>query len=350
MKVQKITLPDKLDFEQALDFSVALNCVPFAEVYLFNVQWVSTVRPFGMLMTSALLRDFMQRRINAAHEKKPIFKITNYSENVPAHSYAAHVGFFRSWGVPYGYAPGEAWGSSTYKPIKDLSIKNISEKASEEMVHPGEIMEEAAREFATFLGHWQDDDVIETLTYAIREIIRNVFEHSQAERIWLVGQYWPTYDSVEISILDQGVGVYQTLRSNPKLVVENYENALHLAVQPGVSGKLVGKKRRRSLEDDQWANSGYGLYVTSKLCQRGGSFSIASGEKALYLSPSNAKFYDCIFQGTALRMMLRVSTISKLKKSLQLIISEGREIAKNSEFGGNLTASMITSMLSRWVK
>ncbi len=274
--------------------------------------------------------------------------IANFDQSVPAHGYAAHVGFFRSWGAPFGYAPGEAKGSPTYKPIRELSPESIQAKASELAIPCGEVIELASKDFAAFLGQWQNDNVVETMAYAIREIIRNSFEHSSAQSIWLVGQYWQFYDAVEISILDQGVGVLNSLRMNSKLKVNDHENALYLAIQPGVSGKFVGEKPRKTLTKDVWANSGYGLYVTSRLCQKGGRFSIVSGNKALFMNDVGAKFYKCQFKGTALRLVLKVSTIDSLSESLKKIISDGRAIARKTMPDANLTASMITSMLSDW--
>jgi hypothetical protein len=348
MSRQIVLLPSSLDYLEVLKFSLDIIDIDDADEYIFDVSAVQKVRPFGMLMCSALLKQFIANKRKCSLGSAPRFKISNFDQNVPAHGYAAHVGFFRSWGAPFGYAPGEASGSSTYKPIKELSAENIQAKSIELMIPYGEVIELASKDFAAFLGQWQNNDVIETLTYAIREIIRNSFEHSTARSIWLVGQYWQSYDAVEISILDQGIGVLDSLRLNPKLQIYDHENALHLAILPGVSGKLVGNKRRKGLANDTWANSGYGLYVTSRLCQKGGRFSIVSGNRALSMHEGGVNFYNCQFNGTALRLVLKVSAIDKLSGTLKQIISEGRAIAKKTLPSANITASMITSMLSDW--
>ena len=143
-----------------------------------------------------------------------------------------------------------------------------------EYVHHGEIIEGEARRIAYMLTRSDDGAITETLTYAVREIMRNVVEHGQASHIWYAAQYWPTKNKVEVSILDEGVGLLPSLSRNPRLHVDSNQKAIILALQPGVSG-IPKEKRRRS--DGGWVNSGYGLFMTSSLCQAGGDFTICNG-------------------------------------------------------------------------
>ncbi|WP_243439793.1 hypothetical protein [Fundidesulfovibrio soli] len=344
-----IQLPQVVDFKEALDFSLVFCSTPSAQDYVFDLSLVKQMRPFGMLLTAALIRSFIASK--QQETESPVrFHVANFDQSKPAHGYAAHVGFFRSWGAPYGSTPKTEGGNSSYKPIRELSVTNIISISRELKAHPGEIVEAASKEFACFLGVGSNPDIVDTLTYAIREIIRNVFEHSKAESVWLAGQYWPTYQRIEIAILDQGVGITKTLKNNPKIVIIDDENALNLAIRPGVSGKLIGDKQRRHDKDDPWANSGYGLYVTSRLCQNGGKYIIASGGKALILEGQNASFAKCQYNGTAIMMQLNLANVNNLQQCLKDIVKEGRQIARGNDFKGNLTASMITTNLSEWIK
>jgi hypothetical protein len=144
-------------------------------------------------------------------------------------------------------------------------------------------------------------------------------------------------------VLDEGMGVRQALSGNPELEVVDDSNALHLAIQPGVSGRLSGEKLKQ--KDKIWENSGYGLFITSSLCRQAASFLICSGTKALVLEPDSANFEDTVYKGTALRMVLDTSMISDLDKSLDKIGSEGERLAKGSLIPGNLSASRISRIL-----
>jgi hypothetical protein len=67
----------------------------------------------------------------------------------------------------------------------------------------------------------------------------------------------------------------------------------------------------RKQEDTIWANSGYGLYVTSTICQMGGDFLICSGKEALIVRKNKHLTRETNLNGTAIRMRLKVFSINK---------------------------------------
>jgi hypothetical protein len=156
--------------------------------------------------------------------------------------------------------------------------------------------------------------------------MRNAVEHSESEEFEYCGQYWPAKETVEVAILDCGIGVHKSLSANPTLKISSEDHALRLALLPGISGKTSGGGKIE--EYDHWANSGYGLYLTSRLCAVGGSFFICSGKRGLLRKDEKVKYYDCSFQGTALRMVLHTSSISDLKGCLRRLRKEGEEVAR----------------------
>lgn len=218
--------------------------------------------------------------------------------------------------------------------------------AIDEGVYSGELVEKTASEISGLLVQKRDGEVFDTLVYALREIMRNSVEHSNANRILICGQCQPAYDSVEFAILDEGVGIYDSLRRNPKLEVSCCENALDLSVQPGVSGTFIGSKRRKSLSHSEWDNSGYGLYVVSRLCQKGGFFALTSGNKSLSMGQKGIKFFDASHNGTAILLKFNLSKISELKSNLKSIIADGREIASKSTATSSTKASLMTKKLA----
>ena len=93
----------------------------------------------------------------------------------------------------------------------------------------------------------------------------------ELETIWLAGKYWPHKGNiVEIAILDEGVGIMQTLSEHPGIRVNNDADALLLSLEPGLTGNQFAYG-----SDDPWRNTGYGLFMTSSICQKGGDFSAA---------------------------------------------------------------------------
>lgn len=257
------------------------------------------------------------------------------------------MGFFKSFGLDHGSEPGAASGSKTYIPLTRLTVNRIRSEAREEYVHHGEVIERESERIAGVLTRHSNCDVMETLTYAIREIMRNVVEHGDTSHIWYAAQYWPTKNKVEIGILDEGIGLMNSLKKNPKLNISSNSQALFLALQPGVSRV---QKKQRLKSDGEWVNSGYGLYMTSSLCQIGGSFFVSSGNTALKLSGDTSEFMDCSFTGVAVRLVMDTSKILRLNDTLDILRREGEKIA--SELGNKdveLTASKMSRMLKKGV-
>lgn len=161
------------------------------------------------------------------------FTALNYKD----HTYAAHMGFFQAFGLTHGNTPGQASGSSTYIPLTLLNVAAIQQEAAQRSVNPGDIIEEKASQIAQLLIRQPEGNLVDTLTFSIREIMRNVVEHSGSEFIEYCGQYWPSQNMVEVAILDVGHGVRFGLRNNPYLNIASDRDALHLALLPGISGK-----------------------------------------------------------------------------------------------------------------
>lgn len=194
------------------------------------------------------------------------------------------------------------------------------------------------------LSRKNSGDLYDTLVYSFREIMRNVVEHSNAEQFAFCAQYWPTYSKVEAAIIDRGDGLTRTLKRNPNLDIESDHDSLNFALMPGISGRAFkGAPKQRG----NWANSGYGLYMTSRLARQGGSFFIASGETGMYLSEEKRRHLETPFQGVALNLSFNVDRLSELKSSLSRFRDEAAEIAGKYKYGKNLKASVASVMLRR---
>jgi hypothetical protein len=221
----RVMVPSWDNPNRSLEFGGELARLEVAESYEFDFQNVSFVTPGWLLVVGEALRALRDAR--PASKRRVI--------NFKHLGYAAHVGFFRYFGMSYGLAPSEAAGSSTYVPITETKIADIKEEAFKGFLHPGQIIEDHARHLARLLSRQEDGAVVDTLTYSIREIVRNVVEHSGSPSYTFAAQYWPGQNSTELAVADSGCGILSSLKENPKLQVENDLDALKLAMLPGVN-------------------------------------------------------------------------------------------------------------------
>lgn len=327
------SLPSRLDIDGAVHAAHSLKNLPEVNLYRLDFSNLKFVEPFGMIYFAIQLRQFRQ----ANPQRK--FKAEHYKN----HGYAAHMGFFKTFGLDFGNDPGEASGSIQYVPITCLTLSDLEREASSQYEDERETIERRSMTLASVLVRQDDGPLHETLSYSLREIFRNVFEHSEADVIWYAAQYWPENGWVELCVLDEGLGIRASLERNPHLTINSDLDALQLAMLPGISGVAFkgGPKQRK----DAWANSGYGLFMTSQLCQRGGSFAIISGQGGVQMQSDVQSQFACSFHGTAIRMKFYVPQIAELNKALEELRHLGADIAGTLKQSANITASMSSRML-----
>jgi hypothetical protein len=184
--------------------------------------------------------------------------------------------------------------------------------------------------------------LFDVLSYSIREVMRNVFEHSEGPYLYYCAQYWSKSNRVEFAVADFGIGVRRGLACNPNFRFDTDKEAIEYSLLPSVSGKT--HLRRMS---DNWFNSGYGLYMTNRLARNGGNFVLASGKTAVHLSRRTKSNYDTSFPGTILRFNLDVSEIGSVRDRLIQFKKEGYEIAKKIAGTGNRPPSAMSLLLRR---
>ncbi len=321
MKEYTITIPRRRDLRASLSWASSLFSSPRADKYYIDFKDMEWIEPFTLLFLSSNIQRF--EAMNSESEFLP--------KNFQQHTYAAHMGFFKALQIDFGNNPGAAQGSSNYLPITIFSIRELQKKADHKAMPTGQLLEDHATELARLLTQEARSNLVDTLTYALREIMRNAVEHSESDNFLYCGQYWSKRNTVQVAILDNGVGVRNALSNNPNLRIISDDHALRLSILPGITGKL----HRSKIEDyDDWDNTGYGLYLTKRLCTKGGSFFLCSGNKGLYSKAAeNDKYLNTSFKGTALRMILDKNSISSLKTALKQFRVEGEEMAKKFRDG-----------------
>ncbi|MBB6591197.1 hypothetical protein ACYT85_15230 [Ralstonia solanacearum] len=337
MKITKtIVMPSSLELQTALTFSSNIATLEEADEYIFDFKNTRNTEPFGMLLVASQIRRLIRLRPKAS------VRCSNFKHM----TYAAHMGFFQSFGLDHGKAPGEATGSSRYIPIRIFDCPSLEREAAQKGIEVGEEIEETSGQMASILCGESSGPIHETLTYSMREVMRNVIEHSESQRFGICAQYWPSKNRVEVALLDQGIGLRQSLSANPHIDTSNDRNAINYALMPAISGKAF--KGARSKKKGPWANSGFGLYMTNRICRNGGNFFIATGNSGLLLTSGKEgkKWYDCNLIGTAIRMTVKTDQLPSLKESLSKYKKEGYEFQKRYREIVSIDPSAASLMLS----
>jgi len=332
-----IRVPENLTAFTVFPFCKLLQAQRPTEGLVFDFSQTKTVEPFGMLVTASEIA-----RCVAAHPEAK-FSCRNY-KNMP---YAAHMGFFKAFGFDFGREPGEAFGSRNYIPLTYFNSSELRSAAARHGLDVGDEVESQSKRLSETLAGADQGDLFETLFYSIREIMRNVVEHAQVEEFGVCAQYWPTKGRAEVAIVDRGIGLRESIKANPHIDASTDKSAINYALMPAVSGKAF-KGTRRLEKRGPWTNSGFGLYLTSRICRNGGNFFISSGNTGMILTSGKEgkRYYDTSLTGTAVRMTIRTENLDSLKNALARYRADGLEIQKKYKEIVQIDPSSASLMLS----
>ena len=309
---------------------------PDCEELVLDLKRIGWTPPFAMLMLSRSIRRLATERRETTN-----VKLCNHQTL----QYAAHMGMFRDCGLRGATFPfGPPKGSKNYVPISLFRTTTVTRQAAEEGLDPGDIIERKSIELAEVLTQKRDSDAHETLSYCVRELVRNAYEHSGSYGFRICGQFWPTKGRTEIVIADEGEGILTALSANPKLELPNDRAAIQAALLPGVSGTAWRYKKSRT--QDPWRNSGYGLYMTHRICGEFGALTVASGDHAISISGGSKKSASANINGTFVRLSLNVDQLKNASEMLKRYADEGREQATEIAGAAKLAASSASTMVS----
>lgn len=335
--MRELHFPNNCSIQNIISFCKELSeCQAENEVRI-NFTMMGRVVPFAMLFIGRRIRTFQIENRNVD---------VTYS-NFQTQSYVGHMGFFQAFGLNFGKMPGEVFGNNTYLPLTILRTQSIRDEANKEWKSEQDIIEKRATELAQVLSQEHCSNLVDVLTFSIREIVRNVVEHSGSKQVAYCAQYWPSYNKVEVSILDSGKGLKESISENPFVEVNNDCDAIQQVLMPAISSKNYEGARVDT--DDPWHNSGFGLYMTNRLCRNGGEFFICSGDHGILLNEEGKQHIDLGFNysGTVVKMVLDTSKLDTLKDMLSTFRDDGFQIARELKGVGIYQASAASQMLSR---
>lgn len=180
-----------------------------------------------------------------------------------------------------------------------------------------------------------NNEIESIFTFVVSELFRNIPEHSHSFEGWHCSQFWDheNYREVEVAIVDYGIGFKESLnfKDNRKKVATDIE-AMEQALKPGITSGITEKSHLREEEEEEYLNSGYGLFIITELCK------IFNGEVVIISKSAiktNSKIESLenklVFPGTAIKIKLQIDndmTGSKFKEILKKIVDEGEKKAK----------------------
>ena len=135
-----------------------------------------------------------------------------------------------------------------------------------------------------------NDNVYASLDYCFNEILDNVLNHTEEKEGWVVAQYFPSLNSIRLSVCDFGMGIHKSLNQKHNFTEKE---AIVKCIESGVTN---GK------------GQGHGLFATSSFVKLNkGWLSLISGNKKLNVSESQTIVKDIDYwQGTCI--YIRINT------------------------------------------
>ncbi|CAH1531414.1 ATP-binding protein [Vibrio harveyi] len=259
-----IKFPKTFDRDTLQDFFDELDNNQDVDKVCIDCSTITWSKPTAMLVASSKLRQWIQKRreLKLSTTRKGV---DTYSS---VHHYLKHIGFFDFVMMGEGKSVGEAKGSSTYTAITRIEkpILGDGENALDEWY---ENIQSKVRGLAIVIsGETEGQQINKFYNYALREIVRNVFEHSGANECYVFGQRWGD-GKAEIVIVDEGVGISSSLAQSYDLSSDI--EALKFSVKPGIS-----RTSQLPRDENIFDNSGFGLYVLTEIARSFGWYALGS--------------------------------------------------------------------------
>lgn len=288
-----------------------------------NLKWID---PSGAIILMETLENLREK------EAVVDFKDLEDESKSPI-SYGITMGIFQELGLSNRsmiregktfIAPTKIKRSEVYDFLKNENkniedyFEYISERLSNKILRDEEIV--------------YDAHLKELFTYVIRELIRNIFDHSDSEYFYYGSQFIPKTRIVEFVIADRGLGLKKTI---PFDVEEKWygqdttEIAIRKAFTPGISAES-----NHSYASQDYLNSGYGLaMIKSLILAAEGTLSLATSDKAVTFIEKEQNTEECNIIGTIIRIRVDLDKLATVnfKTQLKLVEEEAKSMGITSK-------------------
>lgn len=163
--------------------------------------------------------------------------------------------------------------------------------------------------------------------YLMREVIRNVVEHS-GSKDFIVSLYSNELSDFGFEVIDEGIGIKKSLNTNPTYSVKDDKTALAFAVRPGITRSW----KRDPSRPEVWQNSGFGLYMVSNIINDvRGKFELESGNSRIVVKNGMKEYQNGKIKGTRVSVVFNVKEEIDTVGIVKLISIKGNDYLKSSE-------------------
>lgn len=318
----------EMKYENMLRLTEHLNTMNYylnlEEGLKITFEQLEFIEPAGAVVFLSTMDKIKEE--NIPYEIEPIDEFKRRA----AISYGETMGIFQQIGV--SDAPSYISGPTYIAPTKielntlreEIKIKGITIEQYYE-----EVSERIVNKALELLGLDISQEVDELFNYVVREMIRNIFDHSNTTHYYYALQSYRYTACVEIVIADAGVGLKSTIPFDIEEVWHGHntdEEAIIKALTPGLSALS-----NHSYAPEDYKNSGYGLALVKKIIQNSeGLFSIASGKKSLTATSGEEIFEDCDIKGTVIRLRINLNNLKGI--NFEEVLEEAEKEAKEKGY------------------
>lgn len=210
--------------------------------------------------------------------------------------------------------------------IYKFDVDELKKESYEKMLYIGEIIEEKAKDILKKYN--LDIKTRNFYAYILREIMRNIPEHSDSETLELV--CYKNSNELAFKIIDKGITIKESLNRNPRFDIVDDKSAVAFAIKPGVTRSY----KRDPHRDDVWQNSGFGLYMVSSIMKKLGYFELKSGSGKIVVMKDKANEFmsNSKIIGTDVLIVFDKRIGINITETLKELSTKGSELAKNSNF------------------
>lgn len=318
----------KMKYEEMLKLTEVLNrrnyYIDSENGLQITFEHLEFIEPAGAIVFLSMMDKIKEESI--PYRIEPINEFKTRS----AISYGETMGIFQKIGVSDArfYESGP-----TYIAPNKVELNVLRERINREGTDIEQYYEEISNNIVDkalgLLKVELSQKVKELFIYVVREMIRNIFDHSDTTHYYYALQSYKNSACVEVVIADSGVGLKNTIPFDVEEVwygQNTDEEAIRKSLIPGLSALS-----NHAYASEDYKNSGYGLALVKKIIQKSdGMFSIASGKKSLRATKNEEIFEDCDINGTVIRLRLKLNNLKDVK--FEEVIEEAEGEARDIGF------------------
>lgn len=225
----------------------------------------------------------------------------------------------------------------------DFDVNELIQESYLNMEYVGETIETKAKDILKEYNFKVEDRNF--YAYLMREVIRNVVEHSQAKNFSVL-LFSNDLKEFSFKVIDNGIGIRKSLNSNPDYDFKDDLTALTFCIRPGITRSYEKDPYR----DEEWQNSGFGLYMVSSIVNHIGASEIISGNTKLIIKKGFKQVKESKIKGTEVTITINTKAKINIRETIKNVSIEGNRIALNNDkfakFAKIKTASKASILLN----